>query len=336
MHQQLNLRKLTAIATALSVVLGATLGTSIALAADEPVASYPSKPVRVIVTFAPGGSSDVVGRLLAQKLGEKFGQQFIVENRTGAAGNVGTDAVAKSTPDGYTLGISTSGPLANNKHLYKDMPFDPEKNLTPVALIGEIPLIIAVNPGVPAKNLKELLELARTKPGTLSVASPGNGTIGHLAWELIKSTVKTDITHVPYKGDVPAMTDVLSGNVQVLSAPITAAIPHVQAGKLRGLAITSKVRFPAMPDVPTAIEQGVNVEATVWSAIVGPAGMPKAYVEKLNTEANRIIASTEGQAKLAQFGSLAGGGSPDRLGSLMRAESVKWKQVIDNAKLKLD
>lgn len=332
MHQQLNLRKLTAIAVAVLTACAA----GAAQAADEPVATYPSKPVKVIVTFAPGGSSDVVGRLLAQKLGEKFGQQFIVENRTGAAGNVGTDAVAKSAPDGYTLGVSTSGPLANNKHLYKDMPFDPEKNLTPVALIGEIPLIIAVNPNVPAKNLKELLELARTKPGSLSVASPGNGTIGHLAWELIKSTVKTDITHIPYKGDVPAMTDVLSGNVQVLSAPITAAIPHVQAGKLRGLAITSKVRFPAMPDVPTAIEQGINVEATVWSAIVGPAGMPKAYVEKLNAEANRIIASPEGQAKLAQFGSLAGGGSPDRLGSLMRAESAKWKQVIDTAKIKLD
>jgi len=332
MQKQPTSRALTAIGTAVI----ACLGWSGAQAADEPVASYPSKPVRVIVTFAPGGSSDVVGRLLAQKLGEKFGQQFIVENRAGAAGNVGTDAVAKAAPDGYTLGVSTSGPLANNKFLYKDMPFDPEKNLTPVVLIGEIPLIIAVNPSVPAKNLKELVDLARAKPGTLSVASPGNGTIGHLAWELVKSTAKINMTHVPYKGDVPAMTDVLAGNVQVLTAPITAAIVHVQAGKLRGLAITSNKRFPAMPDVPTAIEQGVNVEATVWSAIVGPAGMPKAYIDKLNAEANRIIASPEGQAKLNQFGSLAGGGSPERLGSLMRAEAVKWKQVIESANVKMD
>lgn len=336
MHQHLTLRTLTAIGIALGVVLGATLGWSSAQAADEPVASYPSKPVRVIVTFAPGGSSDVVGRLLAQKLGEKFGQQFIVENRVGAAGNVGTDAVAKAVPDGYTLGISTSGPLANNKFLYKNMPFDAEKNLAPVVLVGEIPLIIAVNPGVPAKNLAELIDLARTKPGTLSVASPGNGTIGHLAWELVKSTARIDMAHIPYKGDVPAMTDVLAGNVQVLSAPITAAIVHVQSGKLKGLAITSKQRFPAMPDVPTALEQGVNVEATVWSALVGPAGMPKAYVDKLNAEANRIIASAEGQAKLAQFGSLAGGGTPERLGMLMRAEAVKWKQVIATANVKMD
>jgi len=305
-------------------------------AADEPVASWPSKPIRMIIPFGAGGSTDVVGRFLAVKLSEKFGQQIIIDNRGGAAGNLGTDAVAKAAPDGYTLGLSTSGPLANNKYLYKNMPFDAEKNLTPVMLVGEIPLVIAGAPNLAAKNLKELIELARAKPGTLSIGSPGNGTIGHLALELIKTSARVDMTHVPYKGDIPAMTDLLAGNIQVLSAPITAFIANIQAGKLKGLAVTSAKRFPGLPDVATAIEQGVNVEATVWFAIVGPAGMPKAYVDKLNAEANHIIASPEGQAKLAQFGALAGGGAPDRLGTLMRAEAVKWKQVIETANVKMD
>jgi len=305
-------------------------------AGDEPVANWPSKPIRMVVSFAPGGSSDVVGRYIAQKLTEKFGQSVFVENRPGGGGNVGTDAVAKSAADGYTLGMSTSGPLANNKFLYKNMPFDPEKNLTPVVLVCEIPLIIAVNPGVAANNMKELIALAKAKPGSLSIASPGNGTIGHLALELLKSTAKIDMVHVPYKGDTPAMTDVIAGSVQVLSVPITSVIPHVQGGKLRGLAVTSSKRFPGLPDVPTATEQGLNIEATVWNAVVGPADMPKSYVDKLNAEINRVIASDEGRAKIAQFGAVPGGGPADRLGALMRAEAVKWKQVIETANVKLD
>lgn len=321
---------------ALLVAMTATLGASAAQAADEPAASYPSKQGRVIVSFAPGGSSDVVGRFIAQKLGEKFGQTYIVENRAGAAGNVGTDAVAKSQPDGYTLGMSTSGPLANNKFLYKNMPFDPEKNLTPIALVCEIPLIIAANPGIGASNLKELISVAKSKPGALSIASPGNGTIGHLALELLKTTAKIDMVHVPYKGDTPAMTDVIAGSVQVLSVPITSVIPHVQSGKLKGLAVTSKQRFPGLPDMPTAIEQGVNIEATVWNAMVGPAGVPKPIVDKLNAEINRIVASEEGKAKIAQFGAVPGGGPADRLGALMRTEAAKWKQVIETANVKVE
>lgn len=332
MHKQQTLRAFTAIGAAVI----AAFGWSSAQAADEPVASYPSKPIRMVVPFAPGGSSDVVARYIAQKLTEKYGQQVVVDNRAGAAGNLGTDAVAKAAPDGYTLALTTSGPLANNKFLYKNMPFDAEKNLAPVVLVGEIPLIIAANSGLPAKDLKEMIALARAKPGSISIGSPGNGTIGHLALELIRSTARIDMIHVPYKGDTPAMTDLLAGTIQVLSAPITAFIPHVQAGKLRGLAVTSNKRFPALPEVPTAIEQGVNVEATVWFAVVGPAGMPKPYVDKLNGEINRVIASDEGRAKLAQFGAVTGGGPADRLGSMMRSEAAKWKQVIETANVKMD
>ena len=321
---------------ALLAALAAAFGLPSAQAADEPVASYPSRPIRMVAPFAAGGSSDVVGRFIAQKLTEKFGQQVIVENRPGAAGNLGTDVVAKAPPDGYTLGISTSGPLANNKFLYKNMPFDPEKNLTPIALVCEIPLIIAVNPGVPAKDLKELIALAKAKPGSLSVATPGNGTIGHLALVLLQSTAKVTMVHVPYKGDSLAMTDVMAGSVQILSVPITSTVQHVQSGKLRGLAVTSSKRFPGLPDVPTALEQGQNIEATVWNAIVGPAGMPKAYVDKLNAEINRVVASDEGKAKIAQFAAIPGGGPADRLGALMRAEAAKWKQVIEAANVTLD
>lgn len=298
--------------------------------------NWPERPARIIVPFPAGGSTDVIARLFAQRLTGKFGQPFVVENRPGAGGNVGTDAVAKAAADGYTVGLSTSGPLANNKFLYKNMPYDPEKDLAPIILVGEIPLIIVANPGVPAKNLKEFVDLARAQPGKLNVGSPGNGTIGHLALELLKSVTKTSMVHVPYKGDAPAMTDLLGGNIQAVASPVTSYIKNVQAGKLKGLAMTSNARFPMLPDVPTTAELGIDVEAGVWFALVGPTDMPKVAIERINQEVNAFLSSPEGRAKLAEFGAVVAGGAPDRLGKLMSADAAKWKRVIETSGVKLD
>lgn len=299
-------------------------------------ADWPNKPVRIIVAFPAGGSSDIVARQVAQHLSTALGQQFIVENRAGAGGNIGTDGVAKAAPDGYTLGLSTSGPLANNKSLYKTMPFDSQKDLTPIALVGEIPLVIAVNPGVKAANLKEFVAAIKASPTSYSVGHPGNGTIGHLALESFKIGSGANPQAIPYKGDTPAMTDLLGGSIQAIFAPVTTFIPNLQADKLRALAVTSKKRFPGLPNVPTAIEQGIDLEATVWFAFIGPAGLPKNIVTKLNTEINRYTNSAEGRAKFSQFALVPANGGPEALGTLMNGEALKWKKVVEAAKISLE
>jgi tripartite-type tricarboxylate transporter receptor subunit TctC len=306
-----------------------------ALAAGPAIAAadWPAKPVRILVPFPPGGSTDVLARLIGQRLSDKLGRPFVVENRPGAGGNIGTDAIAKAAPDGYTIGLSTSGPLANNKFLYKSMPYDAEKDLTPIILVGEIPLVLVANTTVKASDLRSFLGEARASASKYAVGNPGNGTIGHLAFELLKMTSGVDIVGVPYKGDTPALTDLMGGAIQALSAPITAFIPHIKAGKLRGLAVTSKTRFAGLPEVPTAKEQGIDLEATVWFAFVGPAGMPREVVTRLNQGIALVLGSEEGRAKLAQYALALGGGSSAHLGSLMTSEAAKWKRVIETAKV---
>jgi tripartite-type tricarboxylate transporter receptor subunit TctC len=299
-------------------------------------AAWPSKPVRIIASFAPGGSSDLVARQLAQHLTTRFGQQFIVENRVGAGGNIGVDAVAKSAPDGYTIGLATSGPLANNKSLYANMPFDPQKDLTPIALVGEIPLVIAVNPAVKASTLGEFVALSRAAAQPLAVANPGKGTIGHLAIEQLRMTAEAKLQSVPYKGDAPAMTDAISGAVEAVSAPVSSLVPNIQGRKLKALAVTSSARFPGLPDVPTAAEQGVALQASVWNAVVGPAGLPPAIVDTLNREINAYTRSAEGKARLQSLGLLPLGGTPAQLSEMMVAEADKWKRVVESARISGD
>lgn len=317
---------------ALTVAGMLLLSQSLAFAQD----GWPNKPVRLIVPFPAGGSTDIVARQLALHLSTSFGQQFVVDNRSGAAGNIGTDAVAKAAPDGYIIGLSTSGPLANNKSLYKTMPFDSQKDLSPIALVGEIPMVFVTNSSVNAKNLKEFVALAKANPSQYSVGHPGNGTIGHLTLESFKTISGISPQSIPYKGDTPAMTDLLGGQIQAISAPVSTFIPNIQGDKLRGLAVTSKKRFPGLPNVPTAIEQGVDVEATVWFAIVGPAGMAKPTIARLNQEINKYTNSADGKAKLAQFGMVEANGGPELLGMLMNAEAAKWKKVVDAARISLE
>jgi tripartite-type tricarboxylate transporter receptor subunit TctC len=297
---------------------------------------WPSKPVRIIAIFAPGGSSDLVARQIAQHLSTRFGQQFIVENKVGAGGNLGVDFVAKSAPDGYTLALGTSGPLANNKWLYKPMPFDAQKDLTPIALVGEIPLVLAVNPSIPANNLKEFVALSKSRPEPMFISNPGNGTIGHLATEFVRLNTGAQLRSIPYKGDSPAMSDAIGGTVDGVSTPVTALEPNIKAGKLRALAVAAKNRYPGLPDLPTATEQGVPLVATVWSALVGPAGMPKHIVAALNKEINQYTQSAEGKSKLAALGMVPLTGTPSQLSELMVSEAANWKKVIDSAKIALE
>ena len=321
--------------TALVPALIAALGAAPA-AAQPQSAEWPVKPLRLIVPFPPGGATDVVARQLAQHLGGVFGQTFIVDNRAGAAGNIGTEAIARAAPDGYTIGLSTSGPLANNRALYRNMPFDPQKDLAPIALIGEIPIVLVTHPGVKAKTLREFVALVKAAPAQFAMGHPGNGTIGHLTLEALGMATGIAPQSVPYKGDAPAMTDLLGGSIQGLAAPVTSFIPNIQADKLRSLAVTSRTRFPGLPNVPTALEQGFDLEATVWFAVVGPAGLSKAVVARLNQEINRYTASADGRARLAQFGMVESSGGPELLGTVMSAEASRWRKVVEAAKIALD
>ena len=297
---------------------------------------WPNKPVKLIATFAPGGSSDLVARQIAQHLSARYGQPFVVENKVGASGNVGVDFVAKSAPDGYTLVLATTGPLANNKSMFKSMPFDPEKDLTPIGLVGEIPMVIAVNPAVKANNLVEFVALGKTSTNPLTLSNPGQGTIGHLVAEYLSMTTGTKIQSVPYRGDSPAMADAVAGTVDGVSTPVTALTAALQSNRLRAIAVISKTRYAGLPNVPTAQEQGFNMEATAWSAILGPARLPKPIVDSLNAEINKFVVSSEGQAKLATLGMVGVSGTPARLGELMATEAAKWTRVVESAKISVE
>ena len=312
---------------------------ALALAASLPsafAADWPARPITLIVPFPAGGSADAVARLVALRLGEKLGQQVVVDNRAGAGGNVGTDAVVRAQADGYTIALSTSGPLANNKFLYKNMSFDAQKDLAPVVAVGEIPMGVAVNPRMKADTLKAFLDAAREHPGKVSVGNPGNGTIGHLTTELLAAQAKVEVLPVPYKGDAPAITDVVGGAIDAVVMPITAMLPQLQAGKLKGLAVTSHQRFAGLPNVPTAAEQGLPLQSTVWFAVVGPRKLPEAVVQRLNKEINAILATPEARAKLAQFGGTPLGGTPQQLARLMTDDAAKWQKVITDARITLE
>lgn len=297
---------------------------------------WPNKPVKLIATFAPGGSSDLVARQVAQHLSTRYGQPFVVENKVGASGNVGVDYVAKSAPDGYTLVLATTGPLANNKSMFKSMPFDPEKDLTPIGLVGEIPMVIAVNPAVKANNLVEFVALSKSSSKPLTLSNPGLGTIGHLVAEYLSMNTGAKIQSVPYRGDSLAMADAMSGTVDGVSTPVTALTSALQSNRLRAIAVISKTRYAGLPNVPTALEQGFNMEATAWSAILGPARLPRQIVDSLNAEINKFVLSSEGQAKLAALGMVGVTSTPARLGELMASEAVKWKRVVESAKISVE
>jgi tripartite-type tricarboxylate transporter receptor subunit TctC len=291
--------------------------------------SYPSKPVRVVVTFPPGSTPDIVGRALASRLQEAMGQPFVVENRAGAGGNIGADAVAKSAPDGYTLLVSTNGVFAINKTLYKTMPFDPDKDLAPLSLLATAPQMLVVQPSLGLKDFKEFVEYAKRNPGKLSYGSVGGGSASHLTMELLKSDAGVDLVHVPYKGFPPAVTDMLAGNIHAMFAIVPSVLPHVKAGKMTALAVTALKRSHLAPDVPSVAELGLpQLESLAWIGLGAPTGVPGDVVDRITRETARGMRAPEVRDLLGKQGFDVVAGSPQEFSRWIQAESAKWARVV--------
>jgi tripartite-type tricarboxylate transporter receptor subunit TctC len=298
-------------------------------------ADWPTRPVRLIVPFPPGGSTDILGRSIAQKLQEALGQPFVVENKGGAGGSIGATEVARAAPDGYTLLMGHIGTLAINPSLYPDLAYDPVKSFAPVALIARVPNVLVVNPGVPARDVQQLVALAKAKPGALRYASGGNGSAAHIAMEYFKLRTQTDIGHIPYRGTSPAVTDVMSGQVEIIMTGVPAVLQQVKAGKVRALAVSSRSPVASMPDLPTIAASGVpDFEAIQWYGIVAPARTPPAVVALLNEEINRALTSPAMKARLDAEGAEAAPGTPAAFGALIASEIARWKPVIEQANMK--
>ncbi len=292
--------------------------------------SYPDRVVRVVNPFPPGGSVDIIARLLAQKLSENLGQQFIVENRAGAGGNTGSETVARSTPDGYTLLFTAPGPLAINQTLYRNgLPYDPVKDLVPIALVGTAPIVLMVNPGVPANNVQELIALAKAKPRQISFASAGIGSTNHLAGEMFKSMANVEIIHVPYRGAGPAMADLVGGHVQMFFDLMPASLPQIQGGTVRPLANAGATRAFALPNLPTVAEQGLpGFDVSSWYGFVAPAHTPARVVARLREETARILNQPEVVARMHELGAEPGKLFGPDFAAFLHAEIKKWGEII--------
>ncbi|HZA49135.1 MAG TPA: tripartite tricarboxylate transporter substrate binding protein [Myxococcaceae bacterium] len=309
------------------------LASAAALAAEP----YPSKPIKVIVPFPAGGTTDLVARVIGQELTKAWGQQVVVENRPGAGGNIGSEAAAKSPPDGYTLLMGTVGTHGINPSLYKKLPYDAVKDFAPITLATSGPNILVVHPSLPAKSVKELIAYAKANPAKLNFASSGNGTSIHLCGELFKTKTGLQMTHVPYKGSAPAVTDLIGGQVQLMFDNMPSAWPHVKTGKLRALAVTTAKRSQTAPDLPTIAESGVpGFDATSWFGLLAPAGTPKEIVTKLNKETVRILKTPEVKERLLAQGAEPVGNSPEQFAAHIKAEIEKWRKVVEASGAQID
>jgi tripartite-type tricarboxylate transporter receptor subunit TctC len=299
--------------------------------------AYPGKSIRLIVPFPPGGTTDIVGRLFADRLGKELGQTIVVENRGGAGGSIGSGAVASAAPDGYTLGIATVSTHGINPAVYPALPFDAEKDFTPISNLAAVPNIMTINPKVGVKNMAEFIKLAKSEPGKLTYASAGNGSVSHMMGELFKSASGTSLVHVPYRGVGPALNDVLAGQVDVMYDNLPSSLPHVQSGRLIALAVAAPERVKALPSVPTFAEVGLPaVNDASWFGLVGPAKLPKAVVDKLNAAVVKAEADPDVQARLAALGAAPVGNSPDAFAKQISAEIAKNKRVAAEAHIKVD
>ena len=298
---------------------------------------FPSRPVRIINPFAPGGATDILARQMAQKLGEMWGQAVVVENRAGASGAIGVEMVAKSPPDGYTLLIATQTTHAANPALYPKLPYDAAKDFAPLTLAGSTPLALMVRPSIPVTDVKQLIAYAQKNPAKLVYASGGNGTSQHLTAELMKSMSKTYMLHIPYRGAGPALADLLGGQVDLMFDNLPTALPHINSGKLRGLAVTSATRSKLAPDLPTMAESGLpGFDLTTWFAFYAPAGTPAAIVDKISGDMRRVLAQPDMQQRLAAIGVDIIASSPNELAAFQRAEIAKWGKIVKDSGAKLD
>ncbi|MCC6533397.1 MAG: tripartite tricarboxylate transporter substrate binding protein [Burkholderiales bacterium] len=305
------------------------------LAAGSWAQSYPAKPVRIVVPFSPGGSTDVTARILAQKLTDAWRQQVIVDNRAGAGGNIGAEAVAKSPPDGYTLLLATTGVMAINHKLYRTLPYDALKDFAPVTQIGALPLILIVHPSLPARSVKQLVAIAKAKPGQLSYASSGVGSATHMTSELFRLMAGIDMVHIPYKGSGQAMADLISGQVGVAFDQITSSLPQVQTGKLRALAVTSAKRFASVPDLPSVAEAGIaGYESVSWNGIAAPAATPRDVIQRIQEQVARALQTSDMKERFLRDGIEPIGSTPEQFGAHIRSERAKWESVVERAAIK--
>jgi tripartite-type tricarboxylate transporter receptor subunit TctC len=311
-----------------AVILAAFAALGIALSAAVQAQAYPAKPVKLVVPYPPGGPTDIVARVVGQKLSEQTGQQFVVDNRPGAGGNIGAELAARAPADGYTLLVATTA-HAINLSLFKNLNYNALKDFAPVALLTRGPLVIVANPALRAQNVRELIALAKAKPGAINFASSGNGQSTHLSAELFSTMAGVKMTHIPYKGSAPALTDVIGGQASLMFDTMLSAMPFVKAGKLKALAVTSRERSPAAPEVPTVAESGVpGYETFAWNGIVAPAGTPKEVIAKLSAELRRAMDTPEVMEKFAAQGFSAAWNTPEAFGAFMQAEVDKWSRVV--------
>jgi len=316
----------------IAVLLGAALISTSVSALD-----YPSRPIRYIVPFAPGGPTDIMSRAFAEKIGAAWGQQVVVDNRGGAGGTIGAEVVARSAPDGYTVMIGHVGTHAINVSLYQKVGYDPVKDFQPISLLATLPFVLVVNAGLAPRNVKELLVLARAKPGSINFASAGSGGPTHLAGEMFKSAAAIDIVHIPYKGNAAALTELAGGQVQMMFSNMLTAMPHVRTGRLRALAVSTAKRSPQAPDLPTVAESGVpGFDVAPWYGVLAPAGLPAPLVAKWNREIVRIVPLPDMKEKFVAQGIDLASSTPAEFGALIKSEIPKWRKVVKDTGAKAD
>ncbi len=313
-------------------------GVAAALAVCAPAFAqpYPSKPVRIVVPYAPGGGVDIIARAVGQELTRRLNQQIVIENKTGAGGNIGSDSVAKATPDGYTL-LMASPANTINSSLYTRMPYDPARDLAPVALIATVPTVLLANRSLPVKDVKQLVALAKAKPGALTYGSGGSGTTEHLAGEMFKSAAGIDMLHVPYKGGAAVLTDLVGGQIALMFVNQVFALPYVKAGTVKALGVASTERSPALPEVPTFAEGGYpDMRVSVWWGVMGPTGMPKEIVAQLNREIGGALSSSEMKERLQTMSARPIGGTPEQFAAFFADETARWAKVVKSSGAKVD
>jgi tripartite-type tricarboxylate transporter receptor subunit TctC len=313
---------------------GMLLTVTCGIAAAQGV--YPAKPVRLVLPYPPGGGTDVIARPLAAKLSETLGQQFVVENRGGAGGNIGMESVARAPADGYTIVMALTAQLAVNPSLYPKLPYDPVRDFAPITQLGSAPYVMLVHPTLPSRTVKEFIAIAKSRPDELTFASAGNGSGAHLAGELLKSMTGVRLTHVPYKGAGPSLPDLIAGQVQSSFITYTSAGPQIRAGRVRAIGVTTLKRSPALPDVPAISETVAGYDSGVWYGVLAPAGTPRDIVMKLNAEINRALNAPDVRPRLTSEAMEPSGTTPEALGDHMKAEIAKWARVVKESGAKVD
>ena len=299
--------------------------------------TYPTKTVRMIVAFPPGGTTDILARATAQKLTEAFGQQVVIDNRPGAGGNIGTELVARSPADGYTLLASPGSTLTSNPAVYAKVPFDTVRDFAPVTIIAEVPNVLIEHPSLPVKTVKELIALAKTRPGQLAYASTGAGQSTHLSAELFKQMARVDMIHVPYKGSAPALTDMVAGQVTVMFDNMPSCLPFVKAGRLKAIAVTSTKRSPTTPELPTVAEAALpGFDVTVWFSVLAPANTPRDIVARLNGEIVKALKAPDMRERLSQQGAEPVGNTPEEFSAVIKRDLAKWSKLVKDANIRLD